>query len=235
MAANPKIYKPLDLPFTYDVTFVGQRYADRGELIIKLIRAGILVKVFGPKWQKQTDRLGTYKIIDRLGKIQTISKQQGIGKTISFLAGEPHRYLKTIKEDSILSKYVGPILEDDEMIRVFNQTKINLGFSTVFDAGRDESQKKYHIRLRDFEVPMCGAFYLSFYTEELEEYFIIGKEIDCYNNKEELISKTSFYLKNENVREKIRKQGYQRSLNSHTWEKRFDQLFHNEIFCSIVQ
>lgn len=45
--ANPKHYKPLDLPKKYDVTFIGQKYGDRGTLIDKLCSVGINAKAFG--------------------------------------------------------------------------------------------------------------------------------------------------------------------------------------------
>ncbi len=40
-AANPQIYRPYDLPRTYDVAFVGQRYGDREVFLRELIDAGV--------------------------------------------------------------------------------------------------------------------------------------------------------------------------------------------------
>ena len=81
------------------------------------------------------------------------------------------------------------------------------------------------IRLRDFEVPMSGGFYLVEYMEELEEFFEIGKEIACYNGPEDLVEKVKHYLKHDTEREKIRRAGYERSLRDHTWQERFEAAF----------
>ena len=41
LAANPDLYRPHDVPLEFDVTFVGQRYADRPEYVDYLLRNGI--------------------------------------------------------------------------------------------------------------------------------------------------------------------------------------------------
>ncbi|MEM5830906.1 MAG: glycosyltransferase [Candidatus Aenigmatarchaeota archaeon] len=68
--------------------------------------------------------------------------------------------------------------------------------------------------MRTFEAPACKAFVLSTRTEELKEFFEEDKEIACFENPEELRQKIDFYLKNDNLREKIKEAGYQRLTNS---------------------
>lgn len=48
--ANPDIHKPFDEDKIYDVSFVGQCYGNRPEVISRLRNAGIQVEVFGPGW-----------------------------------------------------------------------------------------------------------------------------------------------------------------------------------------
>ncbi len=49
-AANPDHFKPLNLPFEYDDSFIGARYGQR-PLFIKYLRGnGINVETFGPEW-----------------------------------------------------------------------------------------------------------------------------------------------------------------------------------------
>jgi len=48
---NPDVYKPDDLPFEYDVSFVGQKYGWRPRFIKKLRRYGINVTTFGTGWE----------------------------------------------------------------------------------------------------------------------------------------------------------------------------------------
>jgi spore maturation protein CgeB len=48
--ANPDVYRPLDLPFEYDVSFVGQCYGVRPALVAALEKRGIRVAAFGRGW-----------------------------------------------------------------------------------------------------------------------------------------------------------------------------------------
>lgn len=50
-AANPKIHRPYEVPFEYDVSFVGGRYGYRPLLIGFLRRHGVNVVAFGPGWK----------------------------------------------------------------------------------------------------------------------------------------------------------------------------------------
>ena len=50
--ANPEIHKPYDLKKTVDVSFVGQCYGNRPEIIQKLNHCGIRVEAFGYGWPK---------------------------------------------------------------------------------------------------------------------------------------------------------------------------------------
>jgi hypothetical protein len=51
LAANPRVYRPYPEARIYDVTFVGQRYADRAQLLNYLHCGGVNVKAWGAGWQ----------------------------------------------------------------------------------------------------------------------------------------------------------------------------------------
>ena len=51
LAANPRTYRPFPEPRIYDVTFVGQRYADRADFLSHLYRSGVDVRAWGAGWQ----------------------------------------------------------------------------------------------------------------------------------------------------------------------------------------
>ena len=61
-AADPDTYRPLGVPFEYDVSFVGTRYGWRQALIEGLRRRGIDVACFGKGWKGglATDTNGVY-------------------------------------------------------------------------------------------------------------------------------------------------------------------------------
>ncbi len=107
---------------------------------------------------------------------------------------------------------------------MYSRSKINLGFSTCGDT-HQTNERIMQIRLRDFEVPMSGGFYMVEYMEELQEFFEIGKEIICYEDREDLADKIKYYLDHDSERETIRWAGHQRCLRDHTWKKRFEAAF----------
>jgi spore maturation protein CgeB len=115
----------------------------------------------------------------------------------------------------------GGVIPDDQLVLVFNRTQINLGFSAVWKEGPRELQ----VRLRDFEIPMCGAFYLVEYQPELEEYFDIGNEIECYRDLDDLIEKIRHYLVRPELCQSIGRAARARCLRDHTWAHRFSTVF----------
>jgi len=50
--ANPQVHRPYDEEKIFDVSFVGQRYGNRPEVISWLRDAGVRVEVFGPGWPR---------------------------------------------------------------------------------------------------------------------------------------------------------------------------------------
>jgi len=201
-AANPNIYKPHDLPVEFDVTFVGQKYGDRPAYVRYLLDQGIDVRVWGPYWREPSPKLPLWRLVGSRVK--------------RFLFGNEPLFLVKIPLERC-----GPPLSDRELIQMYSRSKINLGFSSVADTTTGIKQ----VRLRDFEVPMSGGFYMVEHMEELEEFFEVGQEVVCYHNKKDLAEKIKYYLAHESERESIRQAGMQRARHDHTWHKRFQDSF----------
>jgi len=68
---------------------------------------------------------------------------------------------------------LGGTLSNIEMVKLYSRSKINLGFSSCGDTHKT-GERILQVRLRDFEVPMSGGFYMVEYMAELEEFFDIG-------------------------------------------------------------
>jgi len=232
-AANPNIYKPYDLPVEFDVTFVGQAYGDRPAYIKYLLDQEIDVRVWGWGWRNfSPDRIAVRRF-QFLGRPIRIAKAlltradwRAVGRRLINLVAAPSE--KTAKgcpeRVTLPASIFGGILSDEEMIRMYSRSKINIGFSTCGNTHETE-RRILQVRLRDFEVPMSGGFYMVEYVEELEEFFDIGKEIVCYNNKEDMVEKIKYYLEHHSERERIRRAGCKRCRNEHTWQKRFETVF----------
>jgi spore maturation protein CgeB len=119
---------------------------------------------------------------------------------------------------------VGPALSDDAMIRLYSESRVSLGFSSCGETHRTK-RRILQVRLRDFEAPMCGAFYLVEYMRELADFFEEDKEMVFYRDRRELVDKARFYLANDAARERIAQAGRRRALAEHTWQHRFRAAF----------
>lgn len=232
-AANPSVYKPYELPVEYDVTFVGQAYGDRPARIANLLEQGIDVRVWGYGWKhngsegRQADehRLTMQNAIRIARKLTTFQGWKAAVARIPQLVSPNERSAETVEAPSTLpSRILGGVLSDLEIVQMYSRSKINLGFSTC-GSTQETEERILQIRLRDFEVPMSGGFYMVEYMDELAEFFEIGKEIVCYTDALDLANKIKYYLHHDNEREAIRKAGFERCRRDHTWAKRFEMAF----------
>lgn len=234
-AANPNIYKPYDLPTEFDVTFVGQAYGERPAYIKYLLDHGVDVRVWGYGWREcfseQTQSSTRRRSLDILQKTLTLQSWLALARRFNRIVGMGMKDDQFCRSDSqrqerisLPKEILGGPLSDTEMIKMYSRSKINLGFSTCGNTHESE-ERIVQIRLRDFEVPMSGGFYMVEYMEELEEFYDIGKEIVCYTCPEDLVDKIKYYLRHDTEREKIRLAGRERCLRDHTWHKRFELAF----------
>jgi spore maturation protein CgeB len=229
-AANPNIYKPCDVSLEYDVTFVGQAYGERPEYIRYLLDREVCIRVWGYGWENFVDggpKGQPESICTRypriLRRLLSLDGQRAVfhrfsNVLYSALNGEKSAHIRLPRA------IAGPPLSDDEMIKMYSRSKINLGFSSCGDTHKS-GQRILQVRLRDFEVPMSGGFYMVEWMDELEEFYDIGKEVICYRDKDEMVDKIKYFLSHDNEREKIRRAGYERCLRDHTWHKRFQKVF----------
>ncbi len=234
-AANPQVYMPYDLPLAYDVTFIGQAYGDRPAHVKYLLEQGINVRVWGDGWRRFAAENARASqptpILQRAfnvgRRLLTPQGWQTGGHRLGRLESNGHAPFESAGDQpsiTLPAAILGGTLSDMEMIQMYSRSKINLGFSTCGNT-HQTGERIVQIRLRDFEVPMSGGFYLVEYIEELEEFFEIGKEIVCYSDPEELSDKIKYYLRHDSERETIRRAGYERCLREHTWQKRFATSF----------
>lgn len=107
----------------------------------------------------------------------------------------------------------------DEMIRMFNRSKINLNLNNAADA------RTRQIKGRNFEVPACGGFLLTGTAENLEEYYVPDKEIVTFAGVEQMAERIKYYLAHDAEREAIAEAGYKRTMAEHTYKHRLDAIF----------
>jgi spore maturation protein CgeB len=113
----------------------------------------------------------------------------------------------------------GP-LSAEEMVRIYSQSRINLGF-----AGVEAHGETYCLKGRDFEIPMSGGLYLTERHPELETVYDLDREIVTYRGFDDLVAKTRHLLDHPDEAEAIRLAGFRRARRDHTWEMRFEKVF----------
>lgn len=232
-AANPNIYKPYKVPLEFDVSFVGQAYGDRPAYVRYLVDQGIDIHVWGYGWKSPETsidpadtRFSIRRVLYITQRLSTLEGWRAGADRMSHLL-RPRNGVSSapgVLNHGLPSHLLGGVLPDVEVIQMYSRSRINLGFSTCGNTHMT-NDRILQVRLRDFEVPMSGGFYMVEYMEELEEFFESGEEIVCYTDPQDLSDKIKYYLGHDAEREAIRRRGYERCRRDHTWQKRFESTF----------
>lgn len=99
---------------------------------------------------------------------------------------------------------------------VFKRSRINLNITLrSIQSG---------IPLRILDIMGAGGFVLSNYQSELSEYFDIGTEIVIYENLNDCLEKIDYYLKHDELREKIAQKGHEKVVQLFTYERQLGKL-----------
>ena len=100
--------------------------------------------------------------------------------------------------------------------KVFKASKINLNITLKsIETG---------IPLRAMDIMGAGGFLISNYQEDYLLQFEPGKDFVFYENIEDLLEKTAFYLRHDTEREKIAGNGHDKMVKEHTYSKRIAEM-----------
>ena len=231
--------------YEYDVSFLGNLYRSTFPAIKEKIdkyHMGFLDGII----TAQRGLYGCYMILDLLresrSEIEAINKMCGFNlmpEQLSYSLASYITYLDRLSLLSLMSNNFNTALatgslENEErnlmpklnvlprmdyyteMPSFFRKTKVNLNppFRAVWSA----------IPQRALDIMSSGGFLLSGYTEELAYYFVNGRELVLYDSIEDAVAKTEFYLKNEDLRESIRKAGTEKVNREFTYEGRIGEI-----------
>jgi spore maturation protein CgeB len=233
MAANPNFYFRQAVPrsrYEHTVSFVGSFNPFRRALLAECVGKGIRPVVFGRGWISESPSpyrftWDTYKIFHDVryyasARLKAEGSESVFGPLRRKYAREFHF------QELTGADFRGPC-DDASLSTIFNQSQVNLGFSDTgwhSETGVRQS-KNLQCRLRDFEVPMAGGFYLVQEAPDHSQYYKIGEEIVVWSEPGDFIDKVLFYLRNDRAAVRIREAGQKRVLGEHTWQHRFNHLF----------
>lgn len=137
---------------------------------------------------------------------------------LSLLANHFDTHLYTTEKISISNLNIhGPVDYYKQMPYIFKLSKINMNISL--------KAIRTGIPLRCVDVLGCGGFLLSNYQEELVQDFIVGNECEVYGSFEEMYDKANYYIKHDDIRKKIAKNGLERVKKSFTFRDRIHKMF----------
>lgn len=240
MGADPLVCHPVATATRQPrACFAGQRYADRDRWAAALLQADLPLDLYGSGWGAAVATIDVMEpdLPVYLGRRRL---RAGSGPAYARAAGDAIRSqglsaglarLVRQRRYRVETARLTPLLEQSAKGRssslsdTFAQYEVVLNFSNVWADGRPGSALIPHVRLRDFEGPMSRTCYVTGHTDEIAEFYDLGREIDTYRTAAELIDKTRYYLGHPAAAERLRDAGYKRAVNDHTWRRRFKTLF----------
>ena len=99
---------------------------------------------------------------------------------------------------------------------VFKHAKINLNITL--------RSIKSGIPLRAFDICGAGGFLLTNYQTDFMDCYIPGEDFVYYESKEDLLSKIDYYLKHDDERTAIARNGFERTAANHTYRHRIEEM-----------
>ena len=213
-----------------DLTFLGTSLPFRQRLLNALAQEEWTLEVYGKYWNEiEPDTI-------------IRSKEKALSDMISYawprLKYERSNFVRKIFSERIFPKnhatqshlpsnvLKGPI-KNEEITSLLRCSKINLGI-TRYEGDSLLKKGSCKMKLRDFEVPMAGGFYLVEQSPGYENAFIDGKEVVTWETLPDLKEKISYFLQHDKEREEIARAGQVRAEREHSWQSRFVELF-NEL------
>lgn len=158
---------------------------------------------------------------------------------VSFVGGidkaDRIEYIEYLEHNGISVESYGPGTKNgyitcEEMIDVFNRSKINLNFTKIGFSKKIHEANPMIARVRQnkgrpVEIGLCRSFCLTESAHSLRYIFDIENELDTFDSKEELLQKVQHYLSNEKEREEKAKNIYKRCLEQYEKDQYFPFIF----------
>jgi spore maturation protein CgeB len=221
-ACNHFSYRKLGLPLAHDVTFIGQPHGNRRAIIQALRAAGLEVQTWGNGWERgrcsQEEMIRIFNQsrinlnLSNAAPAATSPLQRWRGRlrarlsrSLDLLPGG-----RQVKALARRCRAAAPAVQPADPI-------------ALEQLGVDDFQQQ--IKGRNFEVPGCGGFLLTALAEDLERYYVPGAEIVTFRTLSELIEQIRYFLDHETARAAIAEAGYHRTLQEHTYARRFAEIF----------
>jgi hypothetical protein len=148
--------------------------------------------------------------------------------------GKRKEYINYLEENGIDIQAYGSGTKNgrvsfERVVDIFNTSKINLSFTGTYDNSTYSFCSNINNRIlqnkgKPIEIALCGGFVLTEYVPGIEKVFP-NKSIDTFSTKEELLKKVKYYLNNEQLRQTMKNEAYQYSINHYDSIIAFKKIF----------
>lgn len=217
-------YIPVELQYYFNSIFeeavfrwdgINRVYGKTGAEIIEYIKR-ISPQFSVPNRQDIED----VRYFESMGLIREIANIERIS-VLNLLAEEHSVMLYTTDHENAREKLqgveIGPPVEFGKAAAlVFAGSKINLNIALKGIEGGTPQ--------RIMDIMGAGGFVLSTYCEETAELFQEDREIVMFRTPEELLEKVDYYLTHDKERKAIARRGYEKVLQSYTYENKMREL-----------
>ena len=138
--------------------------------------------------------------------------------TLSNISEQFHLDMYTLSDVSRLPKVHcrGGADSITMMPKIFKCSKINLNMTN--------RPIKTGMPLRIFDILGAGGFLLTNYQAELPAHFEIGKDLAAYESQADLLEQIDYYLKHDDIRQEIAKNGQEKVKAFHTYKIKLAQI-----------
>jgi hypothetical protein len=209
------------------VTFLGAPTRYRRFVLSKVQDAGLPLAIYGRHWLDNKTVVPEGGLEKTLSDIRSYAfarvRHEGFAGISAPIRARLQRSSPSEAPSDRLGAGAHGALDDASMNALFANSRVNIGFTRM--NGIDDTPAINQVKLRDFEVPLAGGFYLVEEAPDHAELYDIGREIVTWKTPEELIEKARYYLAHDSERKQIAEAGHRRAERDHIWEKRFQGLF----------
>jgi len=220
-SAPPSMFQP-----KAPISFLGAPTPWRRFALTKVKDAGLPVAIYGRHWLDNKTVMPEGGLEKTLSDIRSYAfarvRHEGFAGIAAPIRARLHRGSPAEAPADTLGDVSYGALDDAAMNGLFAHSSVNIGFTRMSGI---EGPAVNQVKLRDFEVPLAGGFYLVEEAPDHAELYDIGREIVTWKTPDELIDKARYYLAHESERKEIAAAGHRRAQRDHTWEKRFAGLF----------
>ncbi len=135
----------------------------------------------------------------------------------------------------------GRWLEHEQMVEVFNRTRVNLNLSNAVCYDLDFllhslrswrairavaalRKTREQVKGRHYEINGCGGFQLSYYVPGLNLAYELERELVAFDDVRTIPELVRLYLADEALREEIARRGHERSLREHSAQRHLGRM-----------